>query len=220
MANLEEWATKKLEAQIARAQARLDEERPGSPINFLSGLALGTVAGALLAFFFTREEELPEELSPRENEPILLRNSTPATEATSTTPRPLAAMPSAPEEGVTDQLAAAELESPEAVKEIAREGGEATSAQATDTTTGRPVGTAADRDEVTPDRSTGATTGGRVEPVDGTCPASHPIKGNKSSMGALIYHTTASASYERTRPEACFATEADAEAAGYRAPRG
>lgn len=197
MANFEERAIKTLEVQIARAQERLDDERPGSPINFLSGLALGVVGGALLAFFFTREEELEAEPAPRDNAPILLRESAAGSGSTNATPRPLAAMPSAPEEGVTDQLAAAELESPEAVKEIAR-----------------------DVDEAPPVQATNAATGGRVEPVNGACPASHPVKGNKSSMGALIYHTTASASYERTNPEACFATEAAAEAAGYRAPRG
>ena len=203
MSYFEDRAIKSLEAQVARAQAKLDEGRPGSPINFLSGLALGTVAGALLAFYFTREEALLEEVAPRDNDPILL-GQTPTGTSTGATPRPLAAMPSVPESGVTDQLAAAELESPAAIKDI-------TSQTATGTTnetagTSKPV--------------TGAAAGGRVDPVEGACPASHPIKGNKSSMGALIYHTPASASYDRTRPESCFATEADAEAAGYRAPRG
>lgn len=60
----------------------------------------------------------------------------------------------------------------------------------------------------------------RAEPVDGVCPASHPIKGNRGSMGALIYHVPDGRNYDRTKPEACFATVADAEAAGYRPPRG
>jgi hypothetical protein len=204
MSYFEDRAIKSLEAQVARAQAKLDEGRPGSPINFLSGLALGTVAGALLAFYFTREEALPEEVAPRDNDPILLRQTPTGTTGASTTPRPLAAMPSAPEPGVPDQLAAAELESPVAIKDIASE----TAAKSTNEVAGAAK------------PATPAAAGGRVEPVDGACPASHPIKGNKSSMGALIYHTPASASYDRTRPEACFATEAEAEAAGYRAPRG
>ncbi len=58
------------------------------------------------------------------------------------------------------------------------------------------------------------------EPVDGVCPASHPIKGNRGSMGAMIYHVPGGRNYERTKPEACFATIEEAEAAGYRAPRG
>ena len=55
-------------------------------------------------------------------------------------------------------------------------------------------------------------------PGNGTpdCPATHPIKGNADSM---IYHAPGRATYARTIAEFCFATEADAEAAGYRAPR-
>lgn len=52
-----------------------------------------------------------------------------------------------------------------------------------------------------------------------TCPPDYPIKGNHSSSGELIYHTRSSRSYDRTFPEQCFALEADAEAAGYRAAR-
>lgn len=48
------------------------------------------------------------------------------------------------------------------------------------------------------------------------CPTGFPIKGNASSM---IYHRPGTGSYERTVPELCFATDAAAEAAGYRAPR-
>jgi NAD(P) transhydrogenase subunit alpha len=46
------------------------------------------------------------------------------------------------------------------------------------------------------------------------CPPDFPIKGNASSG---IYHTTDSSTYGRTIPEFCFATPADAEAAGFRA---
>jgi hypothetical protein len=49
-----------------------------------------------------------------------------------------------------------------------------------------------------------------------TCPKSHPIKGNKSSM---IYHVPGGGSYAVTNPEACFSTPAAARAAGYRAAR-
>ncbi len=45
------------------------------------------------------------------------------------------------------------------------------------------------------------------------CPAKAPIKGNESSM---IYHVPASPWYDATTPEQCFATEAGAQAAGYR----
>ncbi|MFN8513881.1 MAG: hypothetical protein U0841_15120 [Chloroflexia bacterium] len=56
-------------------------------------------------------------------------------------------------------------------------------------------------------------------PTDGQCPASHPIKGNINRNGLLIFHTPDSNNYERTKAEACFASEADAEAAGFRKSR-
>ncbi len=59
---------------------------------------------------------------------------------------------------------------------------------------------------------------GGVPPLSQTnCPASAPIKGNESSSGELIYHASGSATYDETHPERCFATEAAAQAAGYRA---
>lgn len=52
-----------------------------------------------------------------------------------------------------------------------------------------------------------------VAPVDGACPASHPIKGNAASG---IFHVPGGLSYDRTVPERCYATPADAEADGFR----
>lgn len=52
-----------------------------------------------------------------------------------------------------------------------------------------------------------------VEPVDGACPATHPIKGNADSG---IFHVPGGMSYERTVPERCYATEDDAVADGFR----
>ena len=49
----------------------------------------------------------------------------------------------------------------------------------------------------------------------GNCPPSHPVKANQSG----IYHDVDSPYYNTTRAEVCFATAADAEAAGYRPPR-
>jgi hypothetical protein len=46
-----------------------------------------------------------------------------------------------------------------------------------------------------------------------SCPTGYPIKGNQNSG---IYHVPGQQFYDRTRPEDCFATEADAQAAGYR----
>lgn len=51
----------------------------------------------------------------------------------------------------------------------------------------------------------------------GVCPADFPIKGNASSR---IYHRPTDHSYAPTIPEFCFATEADAKKAGFRAPKG
>jgi hypothetical protein len=50
--------------------------------------------------------------------------------------------------------------------------------------------------------------------ADGSCPTDAPIKGNASSH---IYHVPGGGTYAATRAEVCFATEADAQAAGYRA---
>ncbi len=62
--------------------------------------------------------------------------------------------------------------------------------------------------------SASAGGGGAVSPVGGECPASAPIKGNESSG---IYHLPDGSYYDVTEAEECFATEAAAQAAGYRA---
>jgi NAD(P) transhydrogenase subunit alpha len=48
------------------------------------------------------------------------------------------------------------------------------------------------------------------------CPDEYPVKGNASS---LMYHVPGGGSYGHTIPEFCFASEREAEAAGYRAAR-
>lgn len=58
----------------------------------------------------------------------------------------------------------------------------------------------------------------RGVPQGTSCPEGLPVKGNQGSNG-WIYHDYSSPNYDRTQPEECFATAADAEAAGYRAPR-
>jgi hypothetical protein len=55
-----------------------------------------------------------------------------------------------------------------------------------------------------------------VEPVDGACPASHPVKVAASG----IYHVPGGRFYERTRPQRCYVDAAAAEADGYRAAKG
>jgi len=215
---IEDRIIRRLEAQVERAQAHLTPEpQRSSPIGFLGGLALGTVAGALLTFFFTRDEDdVPDTAASDNDEAIVPRERSTGPREQASPPRPLAAVPTAPEEGVTDQLAAAELESAKAVTDIARE------SAATDTRMTAPA-QAIPAKPATADAEqerSAATPSGQVAPIDGECPITHPIKGNKGSMGALIYHNRDSVSYDRTNPEVCFATEKDAESAGYRAPRG
>jgi hypothetical protein len=63
-----------------------------------------------------------------------------------------------------------------------------------------------------------AAVEGQYTPTDGAydCPPDFPIKGNSKSH---IYHLPGGASYNATMPNICFATEAAAEAAGYRATK-
>jgi hypothetical protein len=69
-----------------------------------------------------------------------------------------------------------------------------------------------------PDAETSAPAAARgaVAPVGDDCPPEAMIKGNQGKSD-WIYHRPGSSSYSRTDPEQCFATSADAEAAGYRA---
>ncbi len=48
---------------------------------------------------------------------------------------------------------------------------------------------------------------------DGTMPDGYPVKANSQSM---IFHVPTGRFYGRTKPERCYATEAAAEADGYR----
>lgn len=59
-----------------------------------------------------------------------------------------------------------------------------------------------------------------VDPISvDDCPADAPIKGNISEDGEQIFHQASDEFYDRTNPEICFASTADAEAAGFRAAR-
>jgi hypothetical protein len=55
-----------------------------------------------------------------------------------------------------------------------------------------------------------------VEPADGSCPASHPVKANMTSG---IFHVPGGGSYERTNPDRCYADATSAEADGLRAAK-
>jgi hypothetical protein len=52
-----------------------------------------------------------------------------------------------------------------------------------------------------------------VEPVEGACPASHPVKAKLSSR---IFHVPGGANYPRTQPDRCYLDAAAAEADGLR----
>ena len=52
-----------------------------------------------------------------------------------------------------------------------------------------------------------------VDPIDGACPASHPVKAKLSSK---IFHLPGMANYERTNPDRCYLGSAEAEADGLR----
>jgi ketosteroid isomerase-like protein len=70
---------------------------------------------------------------------------------------------------------------------------------------------------ITTATSSAEPSGGGVPPIsEEECPPSAPIKGNADSH---IYHTQSSATYDETHPEVCFASEAAAQEAGYRAAR-
>ena len=52
-----------------------------------------------------------------------------------------------------------------------------------------------------------------MDPLDGVCPATHPVKGKLTSG---IYHQPGGTNYERTRPDRCYLDAAAAEADGLR----
>jgi hypothetical protein len=55
-----------------------------------------------------------------------------------------------------------------------------------------------------------------VEPADGRCPSSHPVKGKLTSR---IFHLPGMLNYERTTPDRCYLDAAAAEADGLRAAK-
>jgi hypothetical protein len=55
-----------------------------------------------------------------------------------------------------------------------------------------------------------------VEPHDGSCPASHPVK---AKVGSGIFHLPGGGSYDRTNPDRCYLDAASAEADGLRAAK-
>ena len=78
-----------------------------------------------------------------------------------------------------------------------------------------PAPRPADGSTVTSADSDGRPTWREPEP-DGSCPEGFPVKG-KSASG--IFHVPGGASYDRTRPDRCYADAAAAERDGLRAAR-
>ncbi len=60
---------------------------------------------------------------------------------------------------------------------------------------------------------TGVASAPWVEPVEGACPSSHPVKGKLKSK---IFHLPGMLNYERTSPDRCYLDPAAAEADGLR----
>jgi hypothetical protein len=61
---------------------------------------------------------------------------------------------------------------------------------------------------------------GGVSPVSrNACPDGYPVKGNINQQGQGISHVPGGAFYSQTNPERCFASEAEAWAAGFRPSR-
>jgi hypothetical protein len=52
-----------------------------------------------------------------------------------------------------------------------------------------------------------------VEPEDGACPVTHPVK---AKIASGIFHVPGGQSYERTRPDRCYVDAAGAESDGLR----
>src|SRR4051812_41015058 len=58
-----------------------------------------------------------------------------------------------------------------------------------------------------------ATATAWVEPVEGACPTTHPVKTNATSG---IFHVPGGRFYERTKPQRCYSTPEAAATDGYR----
>ena len=55
-----------------------------------------------------------------------------------------------------------------------------------------------------------------VDPEDGVCPASHPVK---AKLASGIYHVPGGANYDRTNPDRCYRSAEAAETDGLRASK-
>ncbi len=67
--------------------------------------------------------------------------------------------------------------------------------------------------ETPPAPASAADGSGWIEPNDGACPTSHPVKAKLTSG---IFHVPGGANYARTQPDRCYATPEAAETDGLR----
>ncbi len=58
-----------------------------------------------------------------------------------------------------------------------------------------------------------ATVAPSMDPVDGACPASYPVK---AKLASGIYHVPGGSSYDRTKPDRCYLDAQSARADGLR----
>jgi hypothetical protein len=79
-----------------------------------------------------------------------------------------------------------------------------------------PASTHAIPDPGAPRAHQAATPVPWVEPTEGACPATHPVKGKLSSK---IFHLPGMQAYDRTKADRCYADAAQAEADGLRAAK-
>jgi hypothetical protein len=205
---------------------RRPQRSGGGWLKLLGGLGLGALVGGALAFFLRSREEEPFYAPPppapprRDDDAILLRASpappsapaaaeeddeptvlkTLGVPATAPAAEPVAAPPA---EEPSDDVAAPAAEEPAAPAEASA--------------------MTHDADDLTAEEAMDAPVAefyaNAVVPTEGQCPASHPIKGNINRNGQLIFHTPDSNNYARVNAEACFVSEEDAEAAGFRKSR-
>jgi len=67
-----------------------------------------------------------------------------------------------------------------------------------------------------PAEKPGPTSTSWVAPTGGVCPTSHPVK---AKLASKIFHLPGMQSYDRTKPDRCYAAAEQAEADGLRAAK-
>ena len=236
MAQVETPVVQQLEAQMERIREHLEhrERSGGGWFGLLGGLGLGALLGWAAAFFLRSREEEPPYLSPpsppaptrRDDAIVLGAVPTPASPpaAAEDEDEPIVLKTPAPAAAPAETAGAEESSATEASGWVApADAGDAAPIADAEAEAVAPAEVPATPEEAAIGVAEGAPEPGKyagsVVPSGGQCPPSHPIKGNLSRNNELIYHVPGGNNYERTRPESCFASESEAEAAGFRRAR-